>query len=131
MAFVPTREHELINELGICGCGNPEEAYEAVHDMLKRAVDPERFDNKDKWLIPECEYDCYIAFMCYTLNDKEFMEHGSSIYGSFLTSKGKLLLNAMNEFEKYEYDWESVQYDMPNMFYVEEGVKGDKDELKD
>ena len=28
---------EIVNELGICGCGNPELAYKAVHEMLKRS----------------------------------------------------------------------------------------------
>lgn len=122
-SFVPTKEYDLIHELGICGCGNPEIAYKEIHNMLKRSVDPERYDRDkhDKWLIPDYEYDGYILFMAYTLDHNGFLTHGSSIYGAVLTDKGKQLLKVLDEFEKYEYDWDNVNYDMPNMFYVEEG----------
>ena len=120
--FVPTKEYDLIIELGICGCGCPEIAYKEIHNMLKRATDPERYDRDkpDKWVIPECEHEGYILFMAYTLDHNEFLTHGSSIYGAVLTDKGKELLKALDEFEKYHYDWDRVHDDMPNMFYREE-----------
>ena len=109
--FEPTDAYEIIHELGICGCGCPEGSYKAVHDMLKRASEP------NGQVVPFD--DCYIEFMCYTLNDKGFLEHNSSIYRSFLTDKGKTLLRALDEFEKLEYEWENVHDTAPNYFYEE------------
>lgn len=37
-------------------------------------------------------YEALIDFVLYILNDKGFLEHGSSIGGSWLTDKGKLFL---------------------------------------
>lgn len=112
--FVPTKEYDLIHELGICGCGMPEETYKAVHDMLKHAFNPYEY------IIQDCEYEPYMLFMAYTLDNKGFMEHGSSIYAAWLTDKGKRLLIAMDEFEKYGYDPDRIHENMPNMFYKEE-----------
>lgn len=69
-----TRPYDLIHELGICGCGLPEEAYAAVHEMLKRVK------ARDKVIEPD---NPYVLFMAYTLDSLEFLEHGSSIYSPY------------------------------------------------
>lgn len=103
-----TPMNDLIHELGICGCGRPEEAYKAVHEMLKRsetynAIEPD---------------EPHVLFMAYTLDNLGFLEHGSSIYSAWLTDKGKDLLAALDIFkEKYEYDWTAAQDDIPNEFW--------------
>ena len=123
--LTPTPEYDIIHELGICGCAKPYAAYEEVHKMLKRVIDPGRSAYPPtEWIVPECEYEGYVLFMAYILNDKGFLDHGTSIYGSWLTNKGKLLLKALDEFEKYDYEWDNViNADTPNMFYVEKGEK--------
>lgn len=111
-----TEMYDLIHELGICGCGCPEEAYEAVHKMLKM------FKNYDRNTINLDEP--HRLFMAYTLDNLEFLEHGSSIYAAWLTDKGNDLLAALDIFkEKYEYDWNAAKDDMPNEFWVLEELK--------
>ena len=108
--FDVTVMNDLIHELGICGCGCPEEAYKAVHEMFKS------FKNYDRNTIDLD--DPHRLFMAYTLDHLEFLEHGSSIYSAWLTDKGEELLAALDIFkEKYEYDWQAAADDMPNEFW--------------
>ena len=108
-----TPMNDLIHELGICGCGRPEEAYKAVHEMLKS------FKNYDRKTINLD--DPHRLFMAYTLDHLEFIDHGSSIYAAWLTDKGEELLAALDIFkEKYAYDWTVAQDDIPNEFWAVE-----------
>ena len=98
--FVPTENQDLIHELGICGCGNPEEAYQAVLDMLKRAE-----DRKNGKLILD-DNNPHELFMAYILDHLGLLEHGSSIYGAWLTAKGKKMLEALEKFAECEFDFD-------------------------
>lgn len=93
---------KAIDSLHICGCGNPERAYKSIHEMLIRV---DRFRSP----IPKEEIDnpngCML-FMAYMLDDMGYLEHGSSIYGAWLTSKGEELLMCLTDFEKYGYKYE-------------------------
>lgn len=105
-----TPMNDLIHELGICGCGCPEEAYEAVHEMLKsfKNYDHNTFNLDDP----------HRLFMAYTLDHLDFLNHGYSIYNAWLTDKGEELIAALDIFEeKYNYDWQSAQDDIPNEFW--------------
>lgn len=86
----------MINELGICRCGNPYEIYELLHTILK---------NISKYGV-DVEGTVYYDYVIYQLNDKGFLEHGLSIYNSYLTAKGKKLMEALDEMQKYDYDYE-------------------------
>ena len=59
-----TPMNDLIHELGICGCGRPEEAYKTVHEMLKRT--------KARGTIIEPD-EPHVLFMAYTLDSLEFL----------------------------------------------------------
>ena len=105
-----TKMNDLIHELGICGCGCPKDAYEAVHQMLERAKTHNTINPDEP----------HVLFMAYTLDRLGFLEHGSSIYGAWLSGKGEELLYALNIFkEKYEYDWDAASNDIPNEFWEE------------
>ena len=92
---------KAIDSLHICGCGNPERAYKSIHEMLIRV---DRFMEP----IPKEEIDnlngCML-FMAYMLDNMGYIEHGTSIYASWLTSKGEELLECLTDFEKYNYDY--------------------------
>lgn len=94
---------EMVDELGICGCGRPHEAYKLIHIIMKAI-------SKHGVRINQSIYDepwpAYHAFVIYQLNKMEFLEHGSSIYGSWVTKKGHKLIEALNEMEKYDYEYE-------------------------
>jgi len=116
--FVPSPMSDMIHSLGCCGCGNPEETYEAIHEMLLYYSDINTHSNYPriyKGLVTD-EVNPYIQFMAYVLDGKGFLEHGSSIIGAWLTDKGKQLLSYMTEFAKYEYEMDDVPQDL---MYVE------------
>lgn len=93
---------EMIDDLHICGCGNPELTYKSIHEMLVRV---DRFQEP----IPKEELDnpngCML-FMAYILDHMGYLEHGTSIYSAWLTSKGEELLKCLTDFEKYNYRYE-------------------------
>ena len=90
---------KLIDSLGICGCGTPKTVYE----MIKRVLDGvlEEGVNVDR-----AEKDPQYLYVIYMLNHQEFLSHGSSVFGSFLTGRGKMLREALYEFSLCDYDYE-------------------------
>ena len=87
---------EVIDELNICGCGDPNSVYKLIHEVMKDIL-----KNGVKR-----EENAYYYFMIYQLNIMEFLDHGSSIFGSWVTYKGKLLIQALNEMKKFDYEYE-------------------------
>lgn len=95
--FAPNEKVELIDELNICGCGNPEMVYRLIHVVLKEILESRvRTDDEVG----------YYDYMIYQLNEKRFLEHEYSIYGSWVTEKGKKLIEALDEMAKYDYEYE-------------------------
>lgn len=85
----------IIDELNICGCGCPEKVYKLIHRTMKEVYE----------VGVSTDATSYYDFMIYQLNHMEFLEHGSSIYGSYVTEKGRKLMEALDEMEKYDYDY--------------------------
>lgn len=88
---------DVVDELGICGCGRPNETYELIHHIMKEIS--KNYVRTDQ--------TAYYDFIIYQLNRMEFLEHGTSIYGSWVTKKGRKLIEALNEMEKYDYEYEN------------------------
>ena len=94
-------------DLGLCGCGCPEETYEVIRKILNIQSSNAKWETKQKQFSELCNadmdnanYSGLIQFVLYVLDNKGFLEHGSSIGGSWLTEKGKIyldLLNALSE----------------------------------
>lgn len=99
-------EKLVFSDLGICGCGTPEETIEMIVEYLKHNIEyknkykiekdfdkvykedkewEERFIEENKELL--------FLFMLYILDDKEFMEHGTSVYSSWVIKKGEKLIS--------------------------------------
>lgn len=95
---------DLVDELHICGCGCPENVYRAIRDVLADPI--------------KCNEGAYYDYMLYQLNHLGYLDHGSSIYGSFVTEKGKELLKAFDEMAKYDYDYQEFLDN--NLIYVED-----------
>lgn len=72
---------------GFCGCGDPMRELEKIKEALSCA--------KNHLYLPD-ELQIY----GYLLDRGEFTEHGTSIYGAWLTPKGEALLTLLNELEK-------------------------------
>ena len=77
--------------LGICGCGKPDVAL----DIYKRALEWAEKSVGSRSTNPFEDNEELSVIMLYTLAEKDFTEHGSSVYGSRLTEKGKILLKVL------------------------------------
>jgi len=76
------KNYLLLEVLGFCGCGVPEEVGKYIKKMLKK------LDNKE-W---ESYESIHYMFFVYWANDKELAEHGTTARCSWLTDKGKSVL---------------------------------------
>lgn len=87
----------IIEELNICKCGCPNAVYKLIHTVLKEIKEkgPRTDDTVG-----------YYDFMIYQLNHMEFLDHGTSIYNSWITEKGNKLIEALDEMAKYDYEYD-------------------------
>ena len=93
----------IYEDLKLCGCGSPERTWEIIR-LILIAQSQDGYENRINMLNNICNiniedsnnYDGLIQFVLYVLDDHEFLEHGSSIGGAWLTEKGKLFLDLLN-----------------------------------
>ena len=104
----PLVDYYMFDVLHLCGCGNPEDTYEAIRRYLH--VRKLRHENKDiTWDGIKEQYKAQLCidvdndtehgvlqFMMYVLDYYDFTEHGSSVGGCWLTEKGKMLLTVLD-----------------------------------
>ena len=80
-------------QLGLCGCGRPQD----VHAFLIRCLATRSEEHgildlkKIKALISE-KPEIVAEFVGHFICDKHLTEHGGSVYGSWLTERGKQVL---------------------------------------
>lgn len=88
----PLLDFYMHEELGLCGCGNPEFTYETIRRYLNirnefviSKIDyQEVIDRYKNDLLLDYNNDIQyglLQFMMYILDDKDFTTHGSSIGG--------------------------------------------------
>ena len=92
------------NKLNWCGCGHPHTAYVAVSKLLYWYQDTRKLDNRlqilaDSFNIEDCNNGLLLCLM-YILDAAGFTEHGSSIYGAWLTDEGKMLFLVLQEHKR-------------------------------
>ena len=86
-----------------CSCGNPENVMQIVGDFLKLYHEYEQLRPEDyhspEYKTYELKRETWFntnenlhLFLLYYLDSVEFMEHGSGVYGSWITDKGKAFL---------------------------------------
>lgn len=73
-----------------CGCGMPDYVLNGFRETLKGQKEEKLADNK-------------MQIYLYILNKEEYLEHGSSIFGSWLTEKGKALLFLLDVWYEDEF----------------------------
>lgn len=72
---------------GFCGCGDNDYEMAKFREVLLAL---------QQRICLGFEYQIYL----YLLDKHEFTEHGSSVFGSWLTEKGEALLFLLNEWDK-------------------------------
>ena len=82
-----------------CGCGCPEEAISFLLELLELCP---LYDNREPFekLIPN-EGLQYLTL--YTLDHFDLIEHGTSVRGSWLTDKGKAILELLRNEKDDEF----------------------------
>ncbi|MFG3585106.1 hypothetical protein [Streptomyces sp. NPDC047990] len=91
-----TRDHLygiFYEDLGLCGCGNPDDAYTLVRDLLALAP----FYENERWRLAQTLTGGGAAhhIIMSVLDVAELTEHGTTINGAWLTPKGAWCLQAM------------------------------------
>ena len=85
-----------------CGCGIPEYAYKKaieILELIQHRWDDENYDNPiNKKLMDLLDNDHSVLYILYHFDVLELTEHGSSIYGSFITDYGKDFITIMKEY---------------------------------
>lgn len=100
---------DITCELGICGCGNPEDSYRAVHDLMLLVREIKEAPSKDLYNRYSTLTDNpYALTVLYMLNDREFLEHGTSVHGCWITPKGRKLTEALDLMAENEYDYDDT-----------------------
>lgn len=93
--------------LRFCSCDEPEATLDELKDALERIATITRTRDK-KWqfkeaLTPHLEWFKAHRFLVYSLDALGLTEHGYSIGGGWLTSRGERLLEALRA---HTEDWE-------------------------
>lgn len=85
-----------------CGCGRPGDGMRAIAKYLEsRSLTYPENDKKLEEYFPY-EDDSIVLCLAYELDRAGFTEHGSSIYGCWLTTDGEYFLWAIQEAEKQD-----------------------------
>lgn len=84
-----SKKSYLQSELGFCGCGDPDAAMVFVRNTLKLIGERKEWgEGVEKEIPNEGAY----YFVLYMLDHKGLTEHGGSVGGSWLSSKGDEVL---------------------------------------
>lgn len=89
-----------IRILDLCGCGDPDEMTQWIKEQLLKIEDWKKPDKKPEEFVNDLPYD-YMprVFFLEWANHKNFAEHGSSIYWSWLTPLGEEVLKDIEKIQ--------------------------------
>jgi hypothetical protein len=96
--------------LGLCGCGNPEAAYDLIRDLLSLAP----FYEDSRWKTAEAltgNIPGAHHIVLGAMDRAGLIEHGSSQNGAWLTDKGTWCLAAMRTAEFDDLDQHGYPHD--------------------
>jgi hypothetical protein len=78
-------------DLHQCGCGSPQETWKLIHELLSLAP----FYEDGRWKQVEGILGRAHGFVLGVLTEADLLEHGGSVGGSWITDKGRWLLEAV------------------------------------
>ena len=106
----------VYNELRFCGCGDTEAVLKWLYILLKviarryddgRGITKRSPNHRRMAKLLGNEKDIYThlpCFILYHLNGVDLIEHGSTVQGSWITTKGKEFIAAM---DKHGFDMDT------------------------
>jgi hypothetical protein len=103
------REHALSHlelifygDLGMCGCGVPNDMITLVRDLLVLAP----FHEEERWRAARnlCGIPGAYHFIISALTRAELLEHGSVLDGAWITAKGRWCLDALLAYPDWDDD---------------------------
>ena len=84
----------VFNDIGLCGCGDPDAVLDMIQEFLEKRKGPEwEWDAQVEFAKAHPEE--LMLFLEYILDGKGYTEHGSCVMGAWLTDKGKRLLELL------------------------------------
>ena len=89
------------DQLGLCGCGNPENAYDLIRRLLALAPFYDHHEEIRELLDPVPEHSAMHWIVVCVLDNAGLIEHGGGIGGAWLTKKGAHYLKLM---QRHEYE---------------------------
>lgn len=99
----------LYIDLGLCGCGLPEEAFDLVRDLL--ALAPfYRSEQVREQVAALCGTEAARHMILSMLDNADLLEHGGSLDGAWLTDKGSWYLTALRTVD----DWDAIDVGLPH-----------------
>lgn len=99
----------LYIQLGLCGCGNPEESFDLVRKLLALAPYHQGPEVREEVAVL-CGNPAAKHIILSTLDHADLIEHGGGIDGSWLTDKGEWYLKALNSIT----DWDDIDVGLPH-----------------
>lgn len=120
----PLMSYWMYEDLDLCGCGRPEYTYEVIRKFLYIRQDWRENKLEYTEVLNRYKRDLHVdgndnnqfgllQFMMYILDEHEFIEHGSSITGCWLTEKGEMLLVTLDAWHNENMKTEADQMLVP------------------
>lgn len=88
----------MFDDLGICGCNQPDEAYNLVRDLLAY-FSQDHADRDIDDLGRLIGSDGAVHLVLCQLDNADLIEHGGTVAGAWLTGKGRCVLELMRRRE--------------------------------
>lgn len=82
------------DQIKLCGCGNPESVHKFLINCMAATKDDfgELLDHGKIVKLIKLDPETVAQFVLHFLDDRGLTEHGSSVFGSWLTARGKQVL---------------------------------------
>ena len=80
------------DQIRLCGCGCPEEVHKFLLDCMSARRNELILDHEKVIELIKIHPDVVAEFVLHFLGDRELTDHGGSVYSSWLTERGKQVL---------------------------------------
>jgi hypothetical protein len=93
LEFDTKQEALYFGVLGLCGCGNPDQVHELLIECLE-TFEPYEYGLQKLVAVVKEKPEIVAEFIAHFLDKFYLIEHGSNVYGSWLTEEGRDFIEA-------------------------------------